>query len=141
MHLALIGIDFLGRNYAMGGTASATMMSMCHKEIFRQDFDFFIILLFSLHLPGRHEPEPTRCDVDPLQRTKRPRSVQILEKAGLVAFIQDDKVEKEMKVQLPDSAGISMEELTALPELTRNYKCGISYEKGESFCGTEKFSK
>ena len=36
-----IGIDFEGRNYAMGGTASATIVSMCWKEIFGGDVDFF----------------------------------------------------------------------------------------------------
>jgi hypothetical protein len=36
-----IGIDFEGRNYAMGGTASAAEMAMCWEEIFGADADFF----------------------------------------------------------------------------------------------------
>jgi len=38
---ASIGILFEGRNYAMGGTDSATKISMCWKEIFGEDVDFF----------------------------------------------------------------------------------------------------
>jgi hypothetical protein len=36
-----IGIEFEGRNYAMGGTQSAAEMAMCWKEIFGDDTDFF----------------------------------------------------------------------------------------------------
>jgi hypothetical protein len=36
-----IGIDFEGRNYAMGGTASAAELAMCWVEIFGTDADFF----------------------------------------------------------------------------------------------------
>lgn len=36
-----IGIEFEGRNYAMGGTKSAAEMAMCWKEIFGDDTDFF----------------------------------------------------------------------------------------------------
>ena len=35
-----IGIDFEGRNYAMGGTSSGFEISMCMKEIFGEDYDF-----------------------------------------------------------------------------------------------------
>jgi hypothetical protein len=36
-----IGIDFEGRNYAMGGTSSCSEISMCWEEIFGADVDFF----------------------------------------------------------------------------------------------------
>jgi hypothetical protein len=36
-----IGIDFEGRNYAMGGTPSAAEIAMCWEEIFGADIDFF----------------------------------------------------------------------------------------------------
>jgi hypothetical protein len=37
-----IGIDFEGRNYAMGGTASAAEIAMCWEEVFGVDVDFFV---------------------------------------------------------------------------------------------------
>lgn len=36
-----IGIDFIGRNYAMGGTGSAAEIAMCWEEVFGRDVDFF----------------------------------------------------------------------------------------------------
>ena len=36
-----IGIEFEGRNYAMGGTNSATDVSMCWNELFGDDADIF----------------------------------------------------------------------------------------------------
>jgi hypothetical protein len=150
-----IGIDFVGRNYAMGGTASATMMSMCHKEIFGQDIDFFSWdygmtdgkkAFRCFHYTYRGAMSPSRPAVMLMHSggrngPARLEPIQELEKAGLAAFIQDDKDLTEMRAQFPDSAGISMEDLKDLPELTRNYKCGTSIEKGDPFCGTEKFSK
>ena len=37
---ASVGLEFIGRNYAMGGTAAGPEISMCWQEIFGTDVDF-----------------------------------------------------------------------------------------------------
>ena len=36
-----VGLDFIGRNHAMGGTSSNGMVAMCFEQIFGSDVDIF----------------------------------------------------------------------------------------------------
>jgi len=152
---ASIGIDFEARNYAMGGTASATIISMCWKEVFGTDVDFFSwdygmtdggdvsSLLHYTYRGALSESRPAMMLIhyDGRQGRTRLETVKSLEEIGLAAFHGSQKPEQAMKGNFPDSAGLSTEDLDALPEYVRNYKCGTSIEKGDPFCGTEKFTK
>eukprot|EP00531_Pseudo-nitzschia_arenysensis_P009594 CAMPEP_0116129810 /NCGR_PEP_ID=MMETSP0329-20121206/8118_1 /TAXON_ID=697910 /ORGANISM="Pseudo-nitzschia arenysensis, Strain B593" /LENGTH=701 /DNA_ID=CAMNT_0003624093 /DNA_START=71 /DNA_END=2176 /DNA_ORIENTATION=+ len=149
-----IGIEFEGRNFAMGGTSSGTIVSMCWKEIFGQDIDFFSWdygmtdgsnHFLSFHYAFRGAMSPTRpafMMVHNGGRSKNARlgALRILEQHGLPLFDMNDNHQNEMRENFPDSAGISSEAISALPEYVRNYKCGTSIEKGEPFCRKEKYS-
>lgn len=150
-----IGIDFVGRNYAMGGTASATIISMCWKEVFGEDVDFFSwdygmtdgregsrafhYAIRGAITPGR--PAMMLMHYGGKRGQGRFNPIAELESIGLPFFYMDDVAEATMKGGIPDSAGISSDELNALPEYVRNYKCGGAIEHGDPFCQAEKFSK
>jgi hypothetical protein len=152
---ASIGIEFEGRNYAMGGTASATIISMCWEEVFGTDVDFFswdygmtdgndvARLLHYTYRGALSQSRPAMMLIryDGRSGPKRLGAVKPLEEIGLAAFHGSQKPEQAMKDEFPDSAGLSTEELDAMPEYVRNYKCGTSIEKGDPFCGTEKYTK
>ncbi len=150
-----IGIEFEGRNYAMGGTSSGTIVSMCWKEIFGDDVDFFSWdygmtdgndHYRSFHYAFRGAMSPTRPAFMMIHNGGRSKNsrlgpLKILEENGLPLFEMVDVLENQMKENFPDSAGISTEAINALPDYVRNYKCGTGYEKGEPYCREEKYSQ
>ena len=147
-----IGIEFEDRNYAMGGTSSALEVSMCWQQIFGDDVDAFswdygmtdgrayqrqmhygyrgglspgVPTFFAIHAGG----------------TNREAVCLSLEEHGLATFVWSDESGGLRNAAVPDSAGISQQEIDALPEYVRNLKCGDQIEKGEPFCDSEKYSK
>lgn len=46
-----------------------------------------------------------------------------------------------MRNAIPNTFGLSTEEINEMPEYVRNYKCNDYYEKGEPFCEIEKYSR
>lgn len=151
-----IGIEFEGRNYAMGGTHSATDVSMCWKEIFGQDVDFFswdygmtdgndVSKLFHFsYRGGISESRPAAMLVHYGGRAGKNRlgAYAALEEMGMAAFHSNEGLMASMRDEIPDSSGLSTNEaINALPEYVRNFKCGTSLEKGDPYCGSEKFTK
>jgi len=153
---ASIGIEFEGRNYAMGGTASGTDVSMCWKQIFGDDVDFFSWdygmvdgnnpdkLFHYSYRGGISSSRPAAMLVHYGGRSLKSRlgTYQTLEEMGLAAFHSSEAIMTAMRNEFPDSAGFSSdEELAELPEYVRNYKCGTSIEKGDPYCDTAKYTK
>eukprot|EP00536_Pseudo-nitzschia_multiseries_P000656 jgi/Psemu1/321723/estExt_fgenesh1_pg.C_80024 len=153
---ASIGIEFEGRNYAMGGTASATDVSMCWQQIFGQDVDFFswdygmvdgndpVKLFHFSYRGGISESRPAAMLMHYGGRSAKSRLgvFQTLEEMGMAAFYSNEESMASMRDQFPDSAAYSSdEELSELPEYVRNYKCGTSIEKGDPYCTRDKFTK
>lgn len=147
-----IGIDFEGRNYGMSATRSATDVSMCWKEIFGEDVDFFSWdfgltdgknIQNLLHYCYRGALSPSRPALMMLtnfNKYGRLQTYEVLEEMGAAIFFQNDDTMKVMRDTFPDSSGLSMEDINALPEYVRNYRCGDAYENGEPFCRKEKFT-
>ncbi len=149
-----IGLDFEGRNYAMGGTSSATVISMCWKEIFGTDVDFFswdygmtdgkdASKIFHYAYRGalsKTRPAFMVIHNDGRSSGNRLKPLQSLEENGLPFFHMVAGQLKTMKEAFPDSAGISEDEIKALPEYVRNYRCGTGIEKGDPYCRTEKYT-
>lgn len=149
-----IGFDFEGRNYAMGGTSSATVISMCWKEVFGTDVDFFswdygmtdgkdTSKIFHYAYRGAlSETRPAFMVIhnDGRSAGSRLKPLQSLEQNGLPLFRMVADQLKAMKDTFPDSAGISEDEIKALPEYVRNYRCGTGIEKGDPYCRTEKYT-
>ena len=150
----LIGIEFEARNYAMGGTASATLVSMCWKEIFGEDVDFFAwdygmvdghIVAKLLHYGYRGALSPSRPGMMILHyngrmEQKRLDALRSLQDMGMATFLADEDLQKDMRDAFPDSAGITSAAIDALPDYVRNYKCGEQIEKGDPYCGDDKYT-
>mmetsp|Transcript_24217 Transcript_24217/g.67078 ORF Transcript_24217/g.67078 Transcript_24217/m.67078 type:complete len:678 (+) Transcript_24217:253-2286(+) len=148
-----IGIDFQGRNYAMGGTGSAAEVSMCWTEIFGQDVDFFSwdygmtdagephrLIHYAYRgaiSPGRPAFMGIRVNLD---RGKQDKLVEKLENYGIPIFIQDNRMFKKMRKGVPDTFGLTTNEINAMPEYVRNFKCEGVFEKGEPFCDDERYT-
>jgi len=149
-----IGIDFEGRNHAMGAINSATAVSMCWKEIFGEDTDFFVydyaltdleFISLMLHYIYRGALSVSRPAAMMMPRGGRhaPTRYEVFEQLkarGLTVFFLDDKIVRTMKENVPDSFGLSEKEIDALPEYVRNYRCGSTFEHGEPYCRRDKFS-
>lgn len=150
-----IGIDFEDRNYAMGGTASAAEIAMCWEQIFGSDVDFVSwdygmtdgvyaqrLMYFGYRAalsPGR--PALIGVKVGGRPRKKREGVLLELEKLGLPVFYGSDESHERRAEQIPDTYGMSKQEIDQLPEYVRNFRCGNQYEKGDPFCGSEKYTK
>ena len=46
-----------------------------------------------------------------------------------------------MRDAIPDSAGLSSTDLNNLPDLVKNFKCNGAAEKGDPYCGDEKYNE
>jgi hypothetical protein len=148
------GIQFVGRNYAMGGTSSGSEITMCWEQIFGSDVDFFSwdygmtdgnnaekILLYGLRgglSPGR--PAFMGIHTGGRARPYREARIKDLEDMGMAGFNADESLMSKMRDAVPESAGLSEKDLAALPELVRNLKCNGGWEKGEPYCDKEKYT-
>ena len=151
-----VGINFEGRNHAMGGTSSNGEIAMCWPQVFGNDVDIFSWdygmtdggnnaqrylhygyrgglsqgrpIFMGLHIGGRGKPQ-------------REMKLKELEEMGMAGFIEDDTLVHKMHEAIPDSGKMKEKELLALPDYVRNLKCIDQIEKGDPFCAQEKFNK
>lgn len=56
------------------------------------------------------------------------------------ALVSDDKYVDTIFDHVPDTFGMSDDEINALPEFVRNFKCNKAIENGEPYCKSEKFN-
>jgi len=145
-----IGIDFQARNYAMGGTGSAAEMAMCWSEIFGDDVDFFSWdygmtdagkPLRLLHYAYRGVLSGGRPAFMAINAHLDTDGAEVLDDSGVSMFIEDRSQWSKMRKAIPDTLGLSTDEINAMPEYVRNYKCDGVIEKGDPFCLIEKYSR
>jgi hypothetical protein len=141
----------------MGGTSSAGGVSMCWKQIFGDDVDLFSwdygmtdgnFPQRMLHYGYRgglssaaHFPALIGVQVGGRSRRGREEALQKLESLGMSTFYGSDDLYRIMREGIPDTSGMSNDELAALPEYVRNFKCGGAIENGDPFCAKEKWTK
>jgi len=149
---AAVGIEFVGRNYAMGGTSSGPEVAMCTKEIYGKDIDILswdtgmtdgknyasIIQYFFRAAIERHQPAFVALHIS--KHKGREEAVKRTEENGLAAFLLDEGEDKEMTTAIPDTFGLSDEEISQMPAFIRNFKCGKQIEKGDPNCKKLKFN-
>jgi hypothetical protein len=149
-----IGIEFEDRNYAMGGTKSGSEISMCWQQIFGADVDFFSwdygmtdgnTAQTMMHYGYRGGLSPNApaflgMKVGGRARKSREGTLKVLEEHGMATFYGSDAAYSLRNAGVPDSAGITKDEIDALPKLVRNLRCGEQLENGDPFCREEKFS-
>jgi hypothetical protein len=152
---ASVGIRFEGRNYARGSTESGPEDSMCFEATYGQDVDVFTWdygitdsdryykLFFSLYRAGKSPGRPVVLarGISGRHKSKRLEILEQLESMGLPTFYDDDVLVREMEGEIPDMLGLSIQEIDALPEYVRAFKCNGGIERGEPFCDDEKWTK
>lgn len=150
-----IGIEFEDRNYAMGGTASAWEISMCWQQIFGRDVDFFSWdygmtdgnsperLLHYGYRGGLSPGNPAFLALRIGGRSQKARTnaLNTLEQAGMPVFVGTESSFERRNEGVPNSAGLTRAEIDALPYFVRNLRCNEQFEKGDPYCGEEKYSK
>jgi len=72
---------------------------------------------------------------------ERVEALAELEAQGMMAFYSDSDVQKKVEDAIPDSGGIELAEIEAIPSHIRNYKCGNKQEDGDPFCALEKYNE
>lgn len=148
-----IGIEFEARNYAMGGTGSSPELALCFEQIFGLDVDMFswdfgmleagspLRMLHYGYRGGLSRGRPAivgiRIDND---RGVREGLLGLLEDSGMSVFYQNNEDWDAMKDGIPETQGLSAEQLRSLPEYVRNFKCAGALETGEPFCADEKYT-
>jgi len=167
---ASIGIDFTTRQYAMGGTDSASEVALCVDSIFGIDIDALSwdfgmtdgrnrwkMLLYAYHAgmqnPFIHEDNNNIHDNHLLDHIVSPVSffafninreiptVESIGHTGMPTFYQDSGAYKKLvKDNIPDTLGLSETEIQSMPEFVKTFKCGGALENGDPHCGDEKFN-
>ncbi len=150
-----IGLEFEGRNYGMGGTRSGPEISMCWQQIFGLDVDFVSwdyaltdlkdtnkILHFG-YRGGISQGRPAllAMRIGGRRHDGWQKMLQTLDEIGMSVFVGTDESYDLRKDGLPNSDGLTRAEIDALPYYVRNLKCGDVLEKGDPFCGEEKYTK
>jgi len=146
-----LGIEYEGRNYAMGGTSSGYEVSMCYEQIFGNDVDFMSwdfgmtdgkwdIRL--LHYGYRGGLNPGQPAIMALHTTKgKVAQMRSLEELGMAAFVGRTLSDAHSD-EIPLSSGISDAKIEAMPEYVRNLSCGEKkLESGDPYCQRDKYSK
>ncbi|KAL3922048.1 MAG: hypothetical protein SGILL_002413 [Bacillariaceae sp.] len=150
-----VGIEFIGRNHAMGGTPSNGEIAMCFEQVFGSDVDIFSWdygmtdggknnqrFLHYAYRGGLSQGRPVVVALNAGGRSKKSKLKMIrdLEEMGMAGFLEEEDLIKKMKVGTPDSSQMKEKDLLALPDYVRNLKCGDQIEKGDPFCASEKFN-
>lgn len=149
-----IGIEFVGRSNAMGGTASAPEIALCSEAIFGTDIDiqswdygmtdanwFFRKAMYNQRA-GLNPNRPAIIDLNGGGRDFKIRNWinRRTEERGLTSIYLDPDQFDSMEEMFPDTFGLSKEDVDAMPRFVRHYKCSGSIEKGDPTCGEYKYS-
>ena len=151
-----VGIDFEGRNHAMGGTGSGPELGICSEAVFGTDIDVLSWDFGMLDGPWRggealYEQRagwiPSRPVLVAINVASR--KARLEQQAGLwkranargqASFYLKPNELEDIKSNIPDVFGMSNEEIHDLPRLVRHFKCQGSIESGDPGCGSNKFS-
>jgi hypothetical protein len=148
-----IGIEFEGRAYAMGGTPSAPEIALCNEAIFGTDPDVlswdFAMLdggmwdrkgMYTNRGAGLNPNRPALIDMfidHDVER--RVEELQKVEERGLTGLYMNPNTFQEMKDGIPDTFGLTSEQIDALPRFVRHFKCQDALEKGDPTCNDMKY--
>jgi hypothetical protein len=150
---ATVGLRFIGRNHAMGATSSAPEIAMCVQEIFGTDID--VLSWDTGMMDGKYYAGMSHYFLRAAVLPSRPALVALhmaghkgrtdvmneLEQIGLTSLVLDSGQENKAFKAIPDTMGMSEENITATPEFIRNFKCSGQMEKGDPGCDGNKGKK
>lgn len=148
--MQVVGIDFKTRPYGMGGLHSAPEIAACVKAIFGEDVDLVSWdfsaadahhawrLEYFAHRVMRMDNRPALL-VLRADSTRQP-IVEHLTDLGMGILAADESYVDGRMEHFPDSTELTEEEIYALPELVRWFKCRNMIEAGRG-CMRNKFTK
>ena len=148
-----VGIDFVGRNHAMGGMNSAPQLALCNEAVYGNDADVITWDFgmtdgkahwktnFFASRTGLHSNRPIHFSIGNRGRNYKNRMgmLKLAEEAGVPTLQLLPNVEADVAVAVPDSFGLSDEELAKLGPYARYFKCKGALEK-EDKCGDLKYN-
>jgi hypothetical protein len=154
---AAVGIDLEGRNYAMGGMSSAAELALCSEAVYGTDPDLMTwnfgmtdggalwrhILFAYRRAMTRNRPVLLDIDFGGLENwNQRIQIMEIMEDLGLSAllFTESAFYEDSIKDGFPDMFGMNQEQIDAVPEYLRYFRCENKIEKGDPGCGDHKYT-
>lgn len=151
-----VGIDFEGRNFAMGGTSSGPEIALCEEAVFGTDID---VLSWDYgmidgswkggeamyqHRASLTPSRPILVDINVASRKNRfqqqSQLLQSAEERGQAAFYLKPEEMQDMKSNVPDTFGLSEDEISMMPRMVRHLKCQGSFENGDPGCDKDKFT-
>lgn len=151
-----IGISMEARNFAMGGTNSAPELALCSEAIFGTDVDVISYDycmtdgrnwdkkgMFASRGAGLNPGRPVIIDmfIDKFVE-RRVLELKKLEERGLAGlYMNSEMFRTDMKDGIPDTFGLTTEQINALPPFVRHFKCQDVLEKGDPTCEEMKFDK
>jgi hypothetical protein len=149
---SIFHIEFIVRNYALGATKSGPEIALCLQEIFGQDIDILFwhyavtdnrdvnIMYLFLYRSGFIPSHPINILFD--VSTSRHYGVieALLQKNHLPILHMNSDVLKDVLQYVPDSFGLSEEQIQQLPRLIRNFRCQKQIEDGDPYCKQEKYN-
>jgi hypothetical protein len=149
-----VGIDFNGRNYAMGASSSAPETAFCLNEIYGNDIDVLVwdfsltdgrrdvakMALFLQRAGTHNRARPVNVAYHVYKEPKRIEMLRTMEDRGLAILYSRQEVLDNVEASIPDTLGMSEEEIQAMPRFVRNYKCGNLIEAGDPYCKADKFN-
>jgi hypothetical protein len=151
---AAVGVDFQGRNYAMGGMSSGPELGMCQEAVYGIDADviswdfgmtdgneYWKTLLYASRV-GMHRNKPAVIEVNAFGDSDTGGLTQLktVEKEGLTALYLNIKKWENMVEAIPDMFGMSSEDMAKVAPFARDFKCKEVLEKGEPTCEANKYN-
>jgi hypothetical protein len=134
--------------------SSGYEVSMCSEAIFGTDIDVLswdyamadsgtgnTLLHYGYRAglnPGR--PALVGIHIDRTSSNSRLSRLQELQAMGLAVFWTSTDEEAKMRDAIPDTEGLSEEQIRTFPPFVRNFKCSGTVERGEPHCSDEKFN-
>ena len=145
-------MDLEARNYAMGGTSSGMEISSCVEEIFGMDIDVlswdygmtdgrgYDRMEHYFYRAGYNPNRPALMTGDVGNDRVRIDIMMAMDTMGLASFYRESSFQKAQWLKLPDTEGLTEDQVAAMPPYVRAFRCGNQFEKGDNFCAAYKFT-
>jgi len=157
-----IGLDFVAKNYAMGGTASADEIALCYNSVFGRDVDFFSwdygmtdgrapwkMIMYVYHAAGLSKiadsvSQPGNVRYRPAFFTLHSQKAEFVPKVfqdlGLTTMDWDYAYFQKIINKIPNTFGKSDAEIDQMPPYIQYFICGGRLEDGEPGCKEHKYN-
>lgn len=152
-------LEFVGRNYAVGGASSGPEVALClgqllgHDDVDIVSWDYGmtdgsyyerleLFMVKAAQLPSRPVAVafPRELDVDEASRGRRRQVLANLARWGMPAFVQDEaKFQTALRDHIPDTYGRTQAEIERMSRYTRSFVCQGLIEEGDPYCSDDKF--